>query len=85
MIVKLPMLRDPTELLTKKHGGNSNKNQAFKVYKSKRKKQPIVKEGIQKVQQELLDRGFMQLMSDFPQDVHKKILEASFLHYYSWR
>ena len=85
VIVKLPMLRDPTELLTKKHGGNSNKNQALKVYKSQCKKQPIVKEGVRKVQQELLDRGFMQLMSEFPQDVQKKILEAPFLHYYPWR
>ena len=85
MYVKLPFKTDPVEFLTKKHGGSSNEHQALKVYKSQCKKSLEIKEGVRKVHAELVERGFMKLMEEFPKELQEKITNAPFRHYYCWR
>ena len=60
VLVNYPFLKDPVDFLTKVHNGPSNYAQAVKVYKTQCRKPELVKDGMKKVHQDLVEKGFMK-------------------------
>ena len=83
--VDLPFIKEPVDYLTKKHSGPNNYNQAFKVYQAQCGKRDEVKEQVRKAHQELVEKGYMQELSDLPDEKQTTIKKAPFNHYYPWR
>ena len=63
VIVTYPFLKDPVNFITQRHKGSNNYNQALKVYKSQCRKSVDIREGMRKVQRELVDKDFMSKLS----------------------
>lgn len=83
--VDLPFITDPDESLTKKHSGPDNFKQAIRVYQGQCRKPDSIKEGMRAVHSELVEQGFISLLTDLPADVQKEIHSGKFLHYLPWR
>ena len=82
--VKLPFMLDPVPVLKKKHGGNNNYRQAISVYKAQCRKPDRMKEGMRKVHEDLVNKGFMMKLSEMSNEVQGLIDQAEFTHYYPW-
>ena len=85
VVVKLAFIKDPTEFLKKKHSGNSNLQQALKVYKTQCKKPDEIKDGVRSAHEDLVTRNFMIKFDDLTLELKEKISNAPFLHYFCWR
>ena len=83
--VDLPFIKEPVEYLSKKHSGPNNYNQALRVYQAQCSKRDEVKDQVRKAHQELVDKGYMQKITDLPKETQTMIQEAPFHHYYPWR
>ena len=83
--VSLPFTKDPVQFLYEKHGGRDNYKQALKVYISQCKKSEQVKEGMRKVHQELVERGFMIRLKNSSDQIREIIDTSPVLHYHPWR
>ena len=81
---KLPWLRDPGLILTKKHKGDSNYAQAFKWFRTMCKKPPEVKESLIRTHKDLVDQGFMCEYSKLSPKQKAAIDSASFRQYMCW-
>jgi hypothetical protein len=85
VVVELPFIKEPEEFLSKKHSGNSNRYQALRVYKSQCHKQEEVKAKLRNTMQDLIDRGFMEKLSNMDLDKQEVVAKAKFHHYFPWR
>ena len=85
-LVDLPFLKDPiTSLKAKHHGNDSNYYQAAKVYKQQCKQPEQVKEVLNKVHADLIDRGFMKRFDHLSKEQQTIIKESGFRHVMPWR
>ena len=75
---------DPVPVLQRKHGGNDNYKQAVSVYKAQCRKPDRLKEGMRKVHEDLVEKGFMMKLSEMSQEIQGLIERAEFNHYYPW-
>ena len=82
--VKLPFMMDPVLVLKKKHGCDNNYKQAISVYKAKCRKPDRMKEGMRKVHDDLVEKGFMMKLSEMSPEVQGLIENAKFTHDYPW-
>ena len=82
--VKLPFMCDPVPVLKAKHGGNNNYRQAISVYKAQCRKPERLKEGMRKVHEDLVEKGFMMKLSEMSKEIQELIEHADFNHYYPW-
>ena len=82
IVVQPPYLSDPVSALTQKHGAPSNVYQALKVYKSQCREPEVIKDQVRKAHSELVGKGFMKKISEFPDSVISVIQSSLFQHYY---
>ena len=82
--VKLPFMMDPVPVLKKKHECDNNYKQAISVYKAKCRKPDRMKEGMRKVHDDLVEKGFMMKLSEMSPEVQGLIENAKFTHDYPW-
>ena len=85
LVVQLPYLSDHVSALTQKHRAPSNVYQVLKVYKFQCRKPELVKDQVRKAHRELVEKGFMNKISEFPDSVISVIQSSLFQHYYCWR
>ena len=85
VLVNYPFLKDPVDFLTKVHNGPSNYAQAVKVYKTQCRKPELVKDGMKKVHQDLVEKGFMKKLEDMDGIKREMIENAPFQHFNPWR
>jgi hypothetical protein len=85
VVVELPFIKEPVEFLSKKHSGNSNRYQALRVYKSQCRKPEEVKAKLRNTMQDLIDRGFMEKLSNMDLAKQEVVAKARFHHYFPWR
>ena len=64
VIVNHSFLRDLVKILSTRHSGPNSYNQAIKVYLSQCRKSDLVKEGIRKVNKDLVDKGFTMKLDE---------------------
>ena len=83
--VDLPFTKPPGEFLTARHGGDNNYKQAHRVYKSQCRVPEPQKDGLRKVHQELVDKGFLKKLEDLSEEHQKLIENNEFRHYMPWR
>ena len=83
--VDLPFIIDPDEFLTKKHNGPDNYRQALRVYQGQCKKPDSIKEAMRAVHLDLVEQGFISLLSDLSEEIQKEILSGAFRQYLPWR
>jgi len=83
--VSLPFLKDPVDPLLKKHGSPSNYRQAEKVYRSQCKASEAARAGMRIVHDDLVKQGFMQRLSEMPENIKIIIKNAPFQHFHPWR
>ena len=62
--VNYPFLKDPVVFLSSAHKGSSNYSQVLKVYKTQCRKSEQVKDGMRKVHEDLVEKGFMVKLDD---------------------
>ena len=84
VVVTLPFIKEPIAFLTKRHGGSSNYRQALRMFQSMCRKPDSVKSSLVKVQKDLVDRGFMKLVSDLSESQQRIIAESGFKHFMPW-
>ena len=82
--MKLPFMMDPVPVLKRKHGGNNNFKQAISVYKAQCRKPDRLKEGMKRVHEDLVEKGFMIKLSKMSKEVQGLIDQTEFNHYYPW-
>ena len=85
VFVSLPFIRDPVDFLTKKHGGNSNKTQALRIYQAQCRKPEQVKAQVRVAINDLIGQGFMAKLSTLPADIQSDIANAPVFHFYPWQ
>ncbi len=86
VLVDLPFISDPDKILSAKHGGNNNYNQARKVYNSVCKSSSDeTKVMIRTAHEDLVNKGFMKKITDLPQDQQDMINNSKFCHFMPWR
>ena len=85
VIVNYPFLREPIKFLTDRHHGRSNYAQAERVYMSQCRKNDKVKDGMRKVHQDLVDKGFMVKLGDLERSKQELVVNAQFQHFNPWR
>ena len=85
VLVNYPFLRNPAEYLSSVHNGSSNYSQALKVYKQQCRKPDAVKEGMRKVHEDLVEKGFMIRLADLEENKRMLIEKAPFQHFNPWR
>ena len=84
LTVKLPFMFNPIPSLKKKHGTNSNYKQANHIYRAQCRKPDKMKEGMRKVHQELVEKGFMVKLETMSPADQWSIKNAEFQHYHPW-
>jgi len=82
--VKLPFMYDPVPVLKAKHGSSNNYRQAISVYKAQCRKPERMKDGMRKVHEDLVEKGFMMKLSEMSNEIQDLIESAEFNHYYPW-
>ena len=80
----LPFMKNPSEFLSKKHGGKSNLRQAKSIYFSQCKKPEDEKTGMRIAHQELVEKGFMIKIQELPRETQDMIKNSDFQHFYPW-
>jgi len=84
--VKLPFLQDPVKFFTKHFmGRSSNMHQASMVYLQQCKKPEVVKDGVRKEFDKLLELGFVVSLDSLPTRVQEKVRNAPISHIFPWR
>ena len=56
-----------------------------KVYKAQCRKEEKIKQGMRKVHEDLVSKGFMTKLDQMDEDQRKFIMESKFWHYHIWR
>ena len=82
--VKLPWLRDPGVVLSKKHKGNNNYAQALKWYQTMCRKPKEVKESLIRTHNDLVDQGFMCEYDKLSPKQKAAIKSSPFQQYMCW-
>ena len=85
VFVDLPFTKPPQEFLTKRHNDDNNYQQALKVYKSQCHQPEERKEGLRKVHEELVSRGFLKKLTDLPEEHQNLVDQSKFKHFMPWR
>ena len=84
--IKLPFLQDPVKFFSKHFmGQKSNMHQAKMVYLQQCKKPDVIKEGVRKEFDKLLQLGFVLPLDSLPTQVQDNVRNAPISHIFPWR